>query len=103
MGHENNGVPLPMEQFEQPHDLPTCSRVQVARRFVGKQDRGTIDQSSTDGDSLTLSSRELIGTVIRPVDELYPLEGLLRARTPLFRRGSRVDQGQLNILNRGST
>ena len=52
VGHEDNGVTLPRERFELRHDLPTSSRVQVARRFVGQQDRRTIHQSSTDGDSL---------------------------------------------------
>src|SRR5256714_7268087 len=40
--HENNGVALFMELFEEVHDVVTCRRIESAGCFVGKQNRRMI-------------------------------------------------------------
>jgi len=40
MGDENDGIALRMQAIEQGHDLVTGLRVEIARRFVGKDDGG---------------------------------------------------------------
>lgn len=42
VGDQDNGVALGVEPLEQRHDFHAGGGVQVARRFVGKQDRGSL-------------------------------------------------------------
>ena len=48
-------------------DLLTGSRVEVAGRFVGQQDRRVDRQRARDGDALALAAGELVGQM-RPAD-----------------------------------
>jgi hypothetical protein len=67
--------------------------VQVARRLVGKNDLGVVDQCASDGNALLLSSGKLHGAVFAPVFEVHEFEGSHGA-VPTFATGSAtVDHG----------
>src|SRR6266850_610853 len=60
-----------------------------------------VNQSSSNGDALTLSSRQFIGTVryaIRKIDSLKRQRGHL---VSLCGSDTTVDQRQLNVMKRG--
>ena len=56
-----------VQRLEQAHDLLAGGAVQVARRLVGQENAGRVDQRTRDGDALPLSAGELVGPVLDPV------------------------------------
>src|ERR1035437_591091 len=85
LAHHVTGAPQLVE------DLAPGRIVEIARRFVGKQDRGLPQQGAGQGDALLLARRELIGVVALPpqkVDQLENLVDLLRSLA-----AARVDAG----------
>lgn len=55
--HDDNGVSLGVELVHQRHDFSAGLGVEVASRFVRKNDGRIIDQRSRDGDALALTAR----------------------------------------------
>src|SRR4030095_1280458 len=58
--HQNSGVELMMQVVEQPQNLFPGPRIEIARRFVGQQDRWTEDQRARYRDSLPFTARQFI-------------------------------------------
>ncbi len=50
--------------FEDIHDLNAGFRIKCTGRLIGKDDVGIGDQSSCDGDSLTLTAGKLVGFLV---------------------------------------
>ena len=88
---QDKGQTLPIEILEDLHDLDRGPAIQVAGRLIGQQNRRTVYQSTRNGYSLLLASRELRGKMFHAVGEANHLQSLARAfpRARLF-----VDQGQ---------
>jgi hypothetical protein len=55
----DDGRTLLIEFAEEFHDLLGLGRVQVARRFVGQQQRGFMNDSARDPNQLLLTAGEL--------------------------------------------
>ena len=82
---------LLVELLKDPQDLLAGVRVEVSRRFVGKEQRGTVDQGPGDGHALLLSAGKLRGLVVQVLAQadLFEQLGPLRAprvRQPVRRR-----------------
>src|SRR5450631_1153245 len=54
VGDQDDRVSLGLQAIKQRHDLNTGLRVQVARRFVGQDDRRLVHQRSSDRNTLPL-------------------------------------------------
>src|SRR6185503_15540055 len=89
-----------MQLAEQPHDLESRRRVEVARRFVGEEDAGVVHERAGDRHALALSSRQLVGPVVHPVAQPDPFERLCGARAPFLGAEAGVNEGQLHVVQR---
>jgi len=103
MRHEDDRVAGFVQTREQLHDFLAGSRVEGARGLVGEDDGRMVAQGPRDGDSLTLSTRQFVRTVIHAVTEADGIEGLLGALTPFAAGQTGVDQGQFHIAQGIST
>ena len=62
--HQNRSKPVASVQpFNQVKDHPGCRFVQVARRFVGQQQPGVVDQRPSQRHPLLLAARKFAGPV----------------------------------------
>ena len=95
-------IPSLAELLEQRHHLQAGVRVEVAGRLVGQDEARPVDQRAGDRHPLLLAARELAGVVVEPLAEADPLQRL-RGAAPAARAGRspRVDQRQLDVLQRG--
>src|SRR6185503_4455804 len=59
-----------------------------------------VDQGPSDGDALTLSSGQLIGTVRYAIREIDRLESLRGHLVPLCGSDTTIYQGQFNVMKR---
>ena len=100
VGHQHDGLPLPVQRLEQAHDLLAGGAVEVAGRLVGQENAGRVDQRARDGDALPLSAGELVGPVLDPVAQPHPRERIAGERPALLRAQAGVDQGQLHVVQR---
>ena len=91
-------LPAARQALEEAHDVLGRRRVEVARRLVGQQDRGAVDERARDGHALPLPARELVGPVRHAVAQPDRAERLGRPRAALGPRDARVDERQLDVL-----
>src|SRR6266404_1668830 len=61
--HDDGDAAL-VEGLEYAHHFDASAGVEIARRFVGQQNPGLVDQGAGDSNPLLLPSRELVGVVI---------------------------------------
>src|SRR5579872_4782804 len=54
--HQDDGIALGVQRIEQRHDLDAGLRIEIAGRFVCEDDGRTVDQSTRDGNALTLAA-----------------------------------------------
>ena len=57
--HQENGDSFSIQLLEYPQDFHACMRIETARRLVGQEECGMIDQGTADGDPLLLAARHL--------------------------------------------
>src|SRR2546427_4082018 len=72
---------LLFEPLEDLHHLDARTAVEVARWFIGQQDRGAVQERSRNGDALLLSARQLVGMVLGTVLQPDGPKRLQRATT----------------------
>src|SRR5262245_32095432 len=86
VGHEHDGdAAFRVEALEDAHHLDARARVEVARGFIGQQQRWLVDERAGDGHALLLSARELIRVVIQPAAESDGFERCRRSPFSLTR------------------
>ena len=73
---DNDRGTLLVESVQQLEDRLAVHTVEVARRFVGKHDRGMSDERPGDGDTLTLAARQLSGASCGTLRKPYLAQGL---------------------------
>ena len=89
---------LPGETKEEIDDRGTSGRVEVAGRFVGKEDARIVDERSCDGDALLLAAAQLRGKVIEPSRKTDPVQQSPRLLFTAFA----ADHGrEHDVLERG--
>ncbi len=101
VGDEDDGVALGVEIVEEGHDLVAGLGVEVSGGLVGEDDGGMVDQSAGDGDPLALAARELVGFVHHAGAEVDGFEDGLGAGDAFGGRGAVVDEGKLDVVQRG--
>src|SRR5262245_35666696 len=101
VGDDDDGVAVLVKLLEQPHDLLARGRVQVPRGLVGEQDRGAHDQGAGDGHALALPAGQLVRLVRDARAEVDHLQGLARLLEPLLLGEPRVDERELDVVERG--
>ncbi len=79
MSYQDQSHPLFVEIFQALDDILTRVAVQVAGRFVCKNNRWLHDSSARNGNALTLSARQLVRTVFCTVAEAKGGQGRLNA------------------------
>ena len=89
--------PLARDLFDQLHDLHARFRIQRARRFVGKQNIGFVDERARNRDALALSARKLIGLFVEFVSQPHALQSRLRAFLAFFARQTRYGKRKLDV------
>ena len=72
--HHDDGDAFGIERAEEGHDLFGRLAVEGARRLVGEQELGIIDERARDGDALLLPARKLARIVVHAVFEADLLE-----------------------------
>src|ERR1019366_2662590 len=90
-------VSLLVQLPEEPHDLLSRLRVEVAGRLVPEKERRARHEGARDRDALALAARELVRVVVRAVGKTHVGERLLRALAPFLLRDPGVDERQLDL------
>jgi hypothetical protein len=71
VGHENDcGFFFSGELGNEIDDHGAGGGVEIAGGFVGEKDRGLVDEGTSEGGSLELSTGQLVGAMVRAVGEL---------------------------------
>src|SRR5664280_167624 len=97
---DDDRVPLLVQLPEEPHDLLSRLRVEVAGRLVPEEERRAGHESARDRDALPLPARELVRVVMGAVRKADVGERLLRPFTPLLLRDAGIDERQLDLGER---
>src|SRR5512132_610919 len=77
--HQNDRDAILAIEFRQDlHNFPTRRGIEVAGRFVGKEERGSAYQSPSNSHALLLPSGKLRGIMLFPTRKSDPLQGRRR-------------------------
>ena len=76
MGRHYNGSPLQVNTFKDLHNFPRNLWIQVTCRFIRNQNLRIIDNSTRNGDTLLLTTRQLIWEGTHLVFKTNQLENL---------------------------
>src|SRR5437588_2316829 len=87
--------------FEQGHDGLAVARIEVARRFVSKEDRRLARKSARDRDTLLLTTGELAGQMLRAMAHADALQRFEHKTFALTRGHAAVGQRQLDVFVNG--
>src|ERR1035441_2359229 len=102
MGDQEAGdLSLLADVSQERQDLPAALRVQVARRLVGQQQSGLVDQSAGDCDALTLAHRQPGRRVIEACPETDTLEPRSSLLACLAQRHSVGQELHRRVVQRG--
>ena len=74
MGYYKNGGAALVDLGEQLDDLIAHFGVDVARRLVGDDERGVVDQSARKRHALLLAARKLGGVVVSLIGKTYKID-----------------------------
>ena len=87
-----------MNAPKQSENFIPLAGVEVARGFIGENQRRVVDQRPGDGDALALASRDFAGKMPRPAREPDPGERHLGAGSAIASPDAPIAQGQLHVL-----
>ena len=100
MGHEKKGVSLVGQRPQQGHDFLARLGIEIARRLVGQNDGGPVDQGAGDGDALALAAGHFVGFMVDAIGQPHAGQGLQRDAFAVAAVHPGVDQGQFDIAQR---
>ena len=98
--HHNRFVEAFIQPLQNLQDFRCRITVEVAGRFVGENQRGIADDGASDGYTLLLSARQLLGQVMDAILKSHELERGHHVIAALLRRHPGQQQRQLDILKR---
>src|ERR1035441_7971493 len=101
MCNQHDGVALGMEAVKQGHDLEAGLGIKVAGRLVREDDRWPIDESTGNGDTLTLSAGKFVGLVVHAAFESNVGQRFLGPLDAGCGGSAVINQRQLYIMKRG--
>ena len=100
MGYADDGHARPVYLPQQVHYLLRGFAVQGARRFVGEDDLGLVDQCPGDGHALFLAARHFVGHVVGPVAEPQSVEVFEGFGIAFAARNALVVEGKGDVFDR---
>ena len=106
VGHDDDGVPPPVQLGEDVHDVLAAFGVERAGGFVGKDDAAAVHERPGDGNALLLAAGKLVGLVLQLVRQaqireqglgpvkarLFVHPGVYGGKGHVFRGGQRGEQ-----------
>jgi hypothetical protein len=98
MCYHHNRPPGSVEITKAFHDAFAGATVEGTGRFIGEYQDRVIDESSSNGDTLLLTARELMRPMVDPVCKANHLKGALRPLVTLILAQGSVDHRQLDIF-----
>jgi hypothetical protein len=101
VGHDDDRLSFGMNLPKKREDLDRRRTVEISSRLVGEKDRRSIEDGARDRNTLTLTSRELVRTVMHPVCKSDTVQRSKRALSTTTPSALRVYERQLDILKRG--
>lgn len=87
-----------VDALEQAHDLQRAGGVQVARRLVGDDGAGIVDERARDGHALLLAAGELVGVTVGLFLKADKFEHVGDALFDLARRRTHGAHGEAQVL-----
>src|SRR6185436_16378200 len=96
---QDKGFALAMKFVEQVEYLRAGCRIEVARRFIGEDDKRIVDEGTGDGDALLLPAGKFKWFVFEPVAEPDPAGELLGEITALGFGAALIIKGDLDVLD----
>ena len=101
MGHDDDGVPPPVQFGEDVHDVLAAFGVEGAGGLVGKDDAAAVHERPGDGNALLLAAGKLIGLVFQLVRQAQiRKQGLGPIKARLFVHPG-VNGGQGHVFRGG--
>lgn len=89
-----------MELLEEDEDLEGGARVEVARSLIGQDDGGIVDQGTRNGDALHLTTRHLVGLMVKALPQPHSLQGSHgTVEALLLRDAGVVHQRQFDVFH----
>ena len=79
-GQQSGRVQFACQSLQEIEDDVTGHRVEIARRFVGEENCGGLNERARDANSLHLTARELMRIAIAQAIEFDPGEAFSRCR-----------------------
>ena len=101
VGHDDDGGSIVVQPSKKRDDLGAGMSVELARRFVGEEERRIVGESARDRDPLLLSAGQLGRTMVRALAQTDLVEQLSRALHSLGGRNFRFRHWESDILERG--
>ena len=83
-GKDKCRASLRIQSEQELDDLRSCSRIKAGGWLVGEHGNRFVDQRASERDALTLSPREMVGTVVHPIGQADRLEHALNPLTPFI-------------------
>ncbi len=98
MRDEDDRLSFRIQILENPHHLETGFGIQIPRRLIGENNFRIIDERPCDGDSLFLSTRELIGEILRAVGHIHRSERRSDTRIIILQHLIIIEEWKLHIF-----
>ena len=94
----DDGIALGVKFVEERHDLVTGLGVEVSRGLVGEDDGRMVDEGAGDGDTLALTTGQLIWFVHHTGTKVDGFKYSFGSGSAFGGGGAVVDQGQLDVV-----
>src|SRR6516164_2502783 len=98
---DDRDVAFLVELAKQRHDLVAALAVEVACRLVSKHEHRIVNERTGDGDTLLLTTGELVWAVLQTVAETDKLQRSCGSPSAFVGRHPRIKQRQFDILECG--
>ena len=99
VGDEHHGVALIVHLLQHSQHFAAGVAVQCAGRLVGQNDRRVPHQRPSDGNTLLLAARKLVGAVPELIAQTHLLQHLFGPGVALGAADARIHQRHLHVLH----
>ncbi|MBA7647584.1 hypothetical protein ES703_55357 [subsurface metagenome] len=97
-GEHERGGQLPVQVYQEAHDVVGILGVQVGGRFVGDNELRFLDDSPGDGHPLALAAAQLRRPGFHLIHEIHPFQGLIHRLLSLSGGHPCKQQRELHVL-----
>src|SRR3954449_6191476 len=96
--NKHDGISFSVQALKERHDFVPRLSVQCSSWLVRKQNRGPVHERPSNSDALSLTARKLVRLMVHALLKIYRPKRLACSFQPVARIDSRIDQGQLDIV-----